>query len=113
MASSLGYSEINSTPTLTKIKQQSQPINGKKKITSADTEKLFKQLNSADEEEDLPILLAPPKISSNEILEDDTINVLTTKLANKGADLLIETILKYKSGLVISESQKKTWNNIR
>ena len=42
-----------------------------------------------------------------EILEDDTISVLTTKLANKGADLLVETILKYKSGLLSSKSQKK------
>ena len=72
MASSLGYSEINSLPTLTKIKNQSQPINGKKKITSADTEKLFKQLNSPDEEEDLPNLLSPPKISTNEMLVDET-----------------------------------------
>ena len=44
MASSLGYSEINSTPTLTKIKNQSHSLNGKKKITSDETEKLFKQL---------------------------------------------------------------------
>ena len=42
-----------------------------------------------------------------EILEDDTISVLTTKLANKGADLLVETILKYKSGLLSSKSQKQ------
>ena len=72
MASSLGYSEINSTPTLTKIKKHSQPINGKKKITSAETEKLFKQLNSADDDDDLPNLLSPPKISTNEMLEDET-----------------------------------------
>ena len=72
MASSLGYSEINSTPTLTKIKKHSQPINGKKKITSAETENLFKQLNSADDEDDLPNLLSPPKISTNEMLEDET-----------------------------------------
>ena len=70
MASYLGSSQINSTPPLTKIKTQSHSLNGKKKITSDETAKLFKQLNSVDED-DSPNLLEPPKISTNEELEND------------------------------------------
>lgn len=71
MASTLGFSELNSNETLTKIKQHNQVNIGKKKITSAETAKLFKQLNSADDDDDLPNLLSPPKISTNETLEND------------------------------------------
>ena len=63
MASSLGYSEINSNQTLSKLKTNKQTLTGKKKITSAETEKLFKQLSPGDDDDDLPNLLEPPKIS--------------------------------------------------
>ncbi len=82
MASSLGFSEINSTPTLTKIKNQSHSLNGKKKITSAETEKLFKQLNSSDDDDDGPNLLEPPKISTNEELENDASLIRTNNHAS-------------------------------
>ncbi len=73
MASSLGYSELNSNQTLSKLKTNKQTITGKKKITSAETEKLFKQLSPGDDEDDdLPNLLEPPKISTNDVLENDT-----------------------------------------
>ena len=52
MASSLGYSEINSNQTLSKIKNQKQTFNGKRKITSAETEQLFKQLSAGDDDDD-------------------------------------------------------------
>ena len=72
MASSLGFSELNSNQTLTKIKTNKHTITGKKKITSAETEKLFKQLSPGDDDEDdLPNLLEPPKISTNDVLESD------------------------------------------
>ena len=82
MASSLGFSEINSTPTLTKIKNQSHSLTGKKKITSAETEKLFKQLNSSDDDDDGPNLLEPPKISTNEELENDASLIRTNNHAS-------------------------------
>lgn len=73
MASSLGYSELNSNQTLSKLKTNKQTLTGKKKITSAETEKLFKQLSPGDDDDDdLPNLLEPPKISSNDVLENDT-----------------------------------------
>lgn len=71
MASTLGFSEINKNDSLTKIKQHNQSNSGKKKITSAETAKLFKQLNSVDDDDELPNLLSPPKISTNEALENE------------------------------------------
>tara|TARA_X000001036_G_C20681438_1_gene806035 strand:+ start:1384 stop:1932 length:549 start_codon:yes stop_codon:yes gene_type:complete len=72
MASSLGFSELNSNESLSKIKNQKHTFNGKRKITSAETEKLFKQLTPGDDDDDdLPNLLEPPKISSNDVLEHD------------------------------------------
>ena len=71
MSSSLGFSELNTNETLTKIKDHNQVNTGRKKITSAETAKLFKQLNSTDDEDELPNLLTPPKISTNEVLEND------------------------------------------
>ena len=72
MASSLGYSEINSNQTLSKLKTNKHTLTGKKKITSAETERLFKQLSPGDDDDDLPNLLEPPKISSNDVLENDS-----------------------------------------
>tara|TARA_B100001758_G_C18416610_1_gene620458 strand:- start:4252 stop:4797 length:546 start_codon:yes stop_codon:yes gene_type:complete len=73
MASSLGFSEIKSNENLNKIKDNKHTMNGKRKITSAETEKLYNQLSPGDDDEDdLPNLLEPPKISTNDVLENDT-----------------------------------------
>ena len=85
MASTLGFSEIKSNQTLSKLKTNKQTLTGKKKITSAETEKLFKQLSPGDDDDDdLPILLEPPKISSNDVLENDTPLRRTTHPASFG-----------------------------
>jgi len=41
-----------------------------------------------------------------EILEEDTVLTLSNKIANKGADLLADTILKYVNGTITSKPQK-------
>jgi|TARA_R110001599_G_scaffold33757_1_gene108661 hypothetical protein len=85
MASTLGFSEIKSNQTLSKLKTNKQTLTGKKKITSAETEKLFKQLSPGDDDDDdLPNLLEPPKISSNDVLENDTPLRRTTHPASFG-----------------------------
>ena len=84
MASSLGYSEINSNQTLTKIKENRGKNTAPRKITSAETEKLYKQLNNTNEDEDdgLPNLLSPPEISSKDSITDIEPNVITRQSAS-------------------------------
>ena len=114
MTTSLGYSEINSNQTLTKIKQNRDKGPGPRKITSAETEKLYKQLHNAGDDEDddgLPNLLKPPAISSQDTIRN--IEPVTNTRQNDSPEFHSKDIPKTNSNIDNCVSSQEQFSNIQ
>ena len=75
---------------------------------------IHRAIMAGDDKTGISIMLMSEGLDEGEILsiqefaisEEDTINILSNKLAYKGAELLVKTIPKFKNGLISSIAQK-------